>query len=328
MPENLFKRGGTYYARFAVAGEIRRVSLRTPDLREAKARLKGLREQQEDAKRRSFGIEVSPLWTEAVEAYIAGVLDQGGVKPGTAKRYIVSLGQVDPYLGTLRLADITLAKVGQFVRARQQAGTTNATIRRDLTTMSRVLAFARANSMVAVNVVADYDRSFLGEKRPAINAPDDQTIAEAVRLCRTKDKPEMGELIEFLRATGMRTGEALRATSADIHDAQLTIHETKNGRVRTIDVGEAAIPKHMGKLFSGLPSNPAELAKAWDRIRVGLPEVKRFRLHDLRHAYAIAEIRKGRDIYDLSHHLGHSSVRVTEIYLGYTSGGRAKARTG
>jgi integrase len=53
---------------------------------------------------------------------------------------------------------------------------------------------------------------------------------------------------------------------------------------------------------------------------------KRFRLHDLRHAYAIAQIRAGRDIYDLSHHLGHSSVKVTEIYLGYASGGRAKNR--
>lgn len=35
---------------------------------------------------------------------------------------------------------------------------------------------------------------------------------------------------------------------------------------------------------------------------------------------SIAEIRAGRDIYDLSHHLGHSSVNVTEIYLGYVPG--------
>lgn len=31
------------------------------------------------------------------------------------------------------------------------------------------------------------------------------------------------------------------------------------------------------------------------------------------HAYAIREVRAGRDIYDLSHHLGHSSVKVTEM---------------
>jgi integrase len=49
-------------------------------------------------------------------------------------------------------------------------------------------------------------------------------------------------------------------------------------------------------------------------------------VHDLRHAYAIAEIRADRDIYDLSHHLGHSSVKVTEIYLGYRAGGRSVSR--
>jgi integrase len=57
--------------------------------------------------------------------------------------------------------------------------------------------------------------------------------------------------------------------------------------------------------------------------RLGVPP---FRIHDLRHAYAIAEIRADRDIYDLSHHLGHSSVKVTEIYLGYRAGGRSVSR--
>jgi hypothetical protein len=43
----------------------------------------------------------------------------------------------------------------------------------------------------------------------------------------------------------------------------------------------------------------------------------RIRLHDLRHAFAIAKLWEGWDVYDLMHHLGHSSVRVTERYAGY-----------
>ncbi len=41
----------------------------------------------------------------------------------------------------------------------------------------------------------------------------------------------------------------------------------------------------------------------------------RFRIHDLRHAFAIRWLKAGGDIYRLSRHLGHTSVKTTEIYL-------------
>jgi hypothetical protein len=33
-------------------------------------------------------------------------------------------------------------------------------------------------------------------------------------------------------------------------------------------------------------------------------------------------LEAGHDIYDLSWHLGHISVKTTEIYLGYVASGR------
>lgn len=44
--------------------------------------------------------------------------------------------------------------------------------------------------------------------------------------------------------------------------------------------------------------------------------------------YAIRELRSGRDIYDPSRHLGHASVKTTEIYLGHVPGGVAPKRSG
>jgi integrase/recombinase XerD len=38
-------------------------------------------------------------------------------------------------------------------------------------------------------------------------------------------------------------------------------------------------------------------------------------VHDLRHRFAIAWLKAGGDIYRLSRHLGHASVKTTEIYL-------------
>jgi integrase/recombinase XerD len=44
---------------------------------------------------------------------------------------------------------------------------------------------------------------------------------------------------------------------------------------------------------------------------------RRFRFHDLRHYHAVEFLKSGRDIYDLQKRLGHSSVKVTEMYLIY-----------
>ena len=44
---------------------------------------------------------------------------------------------------------------------------------------------------------------------------------------------------------------------------------------------------------------------------------RRFRVHDLRHGFAIRWLRNGGGIYELSKHLGHTSVRTTEIYLSF-----------
>jgi integrase len=57
----------------------------------------------------------------------------------------------------------------------------------------------------------------------------------------------------------------------------------------------------------------------------GLPDAQRFRLHDLRHAFANAKLREGWDVYDLMHHTGHSSIKVTERYLGYGARKRSAA---
>ncbi|RFD20642.1 site-specific integrase [Komagataeibacter melaceti] len=46
----------------------------------------------------------------------------------------------------------------------------------------------------------------------------------------------------------------------------------------------------------------------------GIP-FTRFRIHDLRHAFAIRWLKADGDIYRLSRHLGHTSVKTTEIYL-------------
>ncbi|WP_240906361.1 tyrosine-type recombinase/integrase [Komagataeibacter xylinus] len=54
------------------------------------------------------------------------------------------------------------------------------------------------------------------------------------------------------------------------------------------------------------------------RILRDNPLFRRFGVHGLRHAFAVRWLKEGRNIYRLSRHLGHSSVKVTEQnYLGF-----------
>lgn len=324
MPSNLYRRGDTYYGRYSIRGEIQRVSLRTSDIREARKRLRSIRKKAQDE---VFGIKDAPVWQEAVLAYTEGVLGANGVKPGTEKRYLVSLRQLDAHFRGKPLPLITAVEVSNYVAWRQKSGATNATIRRDMTAASRVCAFARLKGLMEANPFA-LDRSMLREIRPGISAPTDEAIEAAARAMEAGGEATLAALIRFLRATGMRAGEALRARWADFMGDDLIIPVTKTSRVRTIDITDVPLPTREGegRLFPALTLDTGALAGHWRWVRRELPNGQRFRIHDLRHAYAIAEIRKGRDIYDLSRHLGHSSVRTTEIYLGYVSGGSPTER--
>ena len=56
------------------------------------------------------------------------------------------------------------------------------------------------------------------------------------------------------------------------------------------------------------------------------PGFKRFRFHDLRHLFAVEALRGGMSIYALSKHLGHTSVKTTEIYLAFLTPEKADSR--
>jgi integrase/recombinase XerD len=54
----------------------------------------------------------------------------------------------------------------------------------------------------------------------------------------------------------------------------------------------------------------------------------RFRFHDLRHRFAVDYLKnKVGSIHELQQHLGHTSVKTTEIYLDYLTGPEKNAAT-
>lgn len=324
-PRNLYKRDEIWWGRLRINGREYRSSLRTTDPREAARRLKGWRAKLE---REALGSSDSPTWQAAVLKWSAEVLSQS-VKPSVSKRYLVSVGQLERTFGDLRIDQITSARIAEYISLR--SGTvSNATIKRDLTALSRLLSACAAWGWRTDNPARAHDKSIIRERRDPISPPEPAMVEKLIAAC----PPGMAGALKLLAETGMRETEAALLEGSDIDwmGRQIRLIRTKTNRPRTLDWhtpgGNAGLvlehAPRTGVLFPTSSGGPyANFATNVGRIMRDLQTRDaawvRFRVHDLRHAFAIRWLRQGGDLYHLSLHLGHSSVKTTEIYLGHLS---------
>ena len=329
---NLYRRGTIWWGRVQIAGVDKRRSLRTADRAEAKRRLAKWRGELEEAQ---FYGQARSTWQDAVIRFATEVMPNS-IKPSTVDRYNVSFRQLDPHLRDIYVDQIRPSTIARIVGERRKAGATNATIRRDLTAMSRVLSACCQWEIRTGNPARDFDRRLVKEHREPIRTPDDEDINAVL----TRAPGMFSDLIRFLGLEGCRQeeGASLEWPQIRLQRAEILLTKTKTDRPRVIRIGEetvellAALPRHLkskvvfwhddGVRYSNVASRFREIVKSAQSLaqKQDRPFTP-FRCHDLRHRYAIRQLEAGRDIYDLSRHLGHSSVKTTEIYLGHVGRG-------
>ncbi len=326
LPAGCYWRGGLIHGRASVAGCKHRVSLRTADPREAGERLAvwiaGL-------ERAAFTVAPGPTFQAAVVRWATEVLPRA-VKPQVMRRYLASVAMLDPVFGRLSLAEITPERIAHYISTR--AGkVTNATIRRDLTALSRLLSACIAWGWLTENPARSFDRSIIRHKAAPLALPSDAELATVIKAAPEGMRP----IIRLLAATGMREAEAvnLAARQIDRERRQIVLTHTKNGRVRRLawstpggDAGPIldALTAADGPLFANRDGDPyrnfatnfgAVIRRVMAReAKAGRP-FQRFRAHDLRHRFAVRWLKAGGDLHRLSRHLGHTSVMTTEGYL-------------
>lgn len=329
---NLYKRNGIYWFRATVSGKEHRGSLRTRNARDAERRKA---EAIEALKAEAYFGERSILWPEAVLMWRAHV--EGQISARTIQRYAVSFKMCEGLLTSQRIDRINGQVIADLIAYRKRAGASPATVRRDLTAISGVLTYAEGAGLREGNPTLSKRRT-VKERRDPIILPDHADIDFVIGLASAR----FGAYMRAALMTGCRQGELARVTWRDFSPkAQtLTLHGKGNKR-RTIDLsGEAsahfsAQPPGIGRALifaddkgdehrnpdwrSGHLMRTAEREAARQKR-----DFRRFRFHDLRHLYAVESLRKGTSIYDVSQHLGHTSVSTTEIYLAHLTPSEAK----
>ena len=342
MPENCYARGSWWWTRFTVAGSEYREPLRIP--------VRGKTEERQAEKRAAerkaavvaevrYGVAAPVTWAAAVigwhqEAVAADLRDS------TIKRYLVSIKQLKPMLDPLDVQEIDAAFIRKAVAVRRRHGATNATIRRDLTAISQVLAHAKRQGWRTDNPALDYDRASVKERREPIALP----IADEIEAVRARCPARFGDMIAFALATGMREEEIASLQHSRIDKARgvAMIYKAKGRRARAVPLSPDALaviakqPQYLGSDFvfwHGAGARFHNIASNFGRARrkaaQNAAHEKRafvgFRFHDLRHMFAVEYLRHGGSIYALQQILGHSTIKTTEGYLDYLTPAEVEA---
>jgi integrase/recombinase XerD len=339
-PKNCYWREDILWCRITVGGIEYRRSLRTGDVAIAKRRAKTEREKIVAAAH--FG-EQQHKYEDVFVEWSDHIASQVGAE--TAKRYSVSLKQLEPELLPLFIDEIDKAKVLEIVTRRRGEGVAIATIRRDLTALSSILEYAEDADYREGNPALARLRK-LKERRDPIVLPE---LAHIERVA-VRAPLMVAAMIRAALSTGCRQNELVTAErrNFDPERRQLAV-KGKGNKVRTVDLDAEtcallrSLPVFMGcrHIFwvdDGKPIRwiagrfrdlvAAELAAAQTAAQEqGLkqPDFRQFTFHHLRHRHAVDWLKAGKSIYDLQHRLGHSSITTTEDYLAFLTPEEARA---
>ena len=322
---NLYRRGATWWARVQIAGRDVRRSLHTSDRAQAQKRLETI---LKDAERIRFGDEPRHKYEDAVVLWAESGF--GGVKPSSALRYQSSLRMLHEHFAPLYLDQISARRIGEYVRSRRKGGAINATIRRDLSALSRCIGHANAHGWGEENAAKAWDRSVIRERKFIMERVDVPSLDAITARCA----PVFAAYVSFLLATGLRAdeGASIKRAAIDWSGQRVTVNG-KTG-MRTIELSPAAIaiaravPQSLTSPFlffaahGGRYTDPSQRfatarLSAQNRAHKAGRDLKSFRLHDLRHEYAIRYLEAGGSLYTLQKHLGHSSIKTTETYCAF-----------
>jgi site-specific recombinase XerD len=234
----------------------------------------------------------------------------------TARAYTSALLLLDAWAKRqgLEVLEMTPRNADDFAYALATEGRAPASIRRDIAAASSFFTFLERRH--------DFIRNpFRGTKaRPTKKTTKDTAI------------PSPDEIVTILAALAEPyRAAAVVMASRGLRVGALPCLEIRAGRFHSVSKGKeiaGEMPEVAIKAisaagldhrtpFAGLSSSSiavgfryyVEKLYATDKIRAC------YSVHDLRHAFAVTEYSKDRDIYRLSKLLGHASIQVTEVYL-------------
>ena len=258
---------------------------------------------------------------------------RGSVKPITHSSYEMLVNKhVVPFLGNVRLSNLTPAHLQGFYRSKLDEGLSPRTVQYLHVVLHRALKQALRWALVPRNVAEAVDPPKVPKKDVTPLSTDQaRVLLEAAR----------GDRLEGLYVlavhTGMRQGEllALRWEDVDLDAGVLRVRGTKTARSRrTVKLSQTALEaltRHLTRQLGEIDRAgdswrenglvfATEIGTALNRhnlthrsfrpllAKAGLPQIQ---FHDLRHTCATLLLSKGGHAKYVQELLGHATIAIT-----------------
>lgn len=297
-----------------------------------------------------------PTLKEYAESWLANG-EARGLKHTTCRSYTGILTvHLCPAFGVLPLSQIDRKMVKALALEKRKAGASLSTVRLILCTLSAIFTSAIEDGLVQHNPAVRPGRFMrMRGKRDDINP---LTREEEALFLQTTQKhyPRFFPLFLFLLRTGCRIGEAVALQLGDVDfrgrfveirrnwtNGRLTT--PKNGKARRIDLSKRlaeVLKEHLTSyeleaMAAGKPrpewvfSNEEGKILDPDNLRHRIfykalekAELRRVRLHDLRHTFCSRLIANGESLAYVRDQMGHSSIQVTVDLYGHLVPGSNK----
>jgi len=276
-------------------------------------------------------------------------------KPSTVSDYQGILkNHVLPVFGKTTVNEINRFMVKRFLMKKITDGFASSTVTHMKNAISGTLNLAVDDEILPVNPAHNIGKIFIKQNpKPKV---DPFNIDELATLLGTYQIhfPRHYPLILTLARTGIRFGEGLGLQWKDIDFkgrfitierslSKSRIETPKSGQSRKVDMsqqltdtlrelkhhrrietlkrGWARMPEWVFVTKNGEPYHESYIRRMFYKA-LEKANLRKIRIHDLRHTYATLRISKGDNIADVSNQLGHHSVKFTmDIYYHWVPGG-------
>jgi len=244
----------------------------------------------------------------------------------TIERYDSIFKSFLPFLRGAYVNEVTAETIDSY-KAKRLKEVSPVSVNVELRMLKAAFSTAKRWRMTAQNPFVDISLARIPEQVPLCLKPEDfQKIIACIREGWFRD------VVLFAVLTGMRRGEILNLRWSDVDFGSKTVNirssatwNTKHGKRRVVPLSETAVlllSSRVGKspseyVFTMEDQKISEstVSHAFKRyVKAAKLDNQKLQFHSLRHTFATWLVQDGVSIYEVQKLLGHSSVKVTEVY--------------
>jgi len=216
-----------------------------------------------------------------------------------------NLNHACTFLGNPDICMINTSSIDQYT-GHLKVTLKPASVNRKLTNLHSLLKYAYDREMIVKMPKFSWEKED-NEKIRWVSTQEEQELLQAL--------PEVtSAFCEILIHTGMRRGELLSITPANIDGDYIRLWKTKTGKARSVPMSPRA--KALVAKYVPFTLSEQQITRDWNAVKgsMGLKDDPNFVLHTLRHTTATRMLQRTGNIAIVQKMLGHAKITTTMRY--------------